>query len=351
MKSRHNQLGLSLVEVMIALVLGLILTLGVAQIFNGSQQSFRLAQASARTQESARVAVEILNREIRNADYWGCVKRGRVQSTVSTGTGYDVGVHGFTNVAAVQVAVAGAGGTAVANSHTLTIRGSNSDGIQFVDDAANTAALFKVSSVEGISKGDFLLLSDCGDGVLFQVSNEPNAANLQIEHLTGASLVPGNGTAITCPAGAPESASCFPKSFTSGEVYRPYIHHYEVRDVGGRRGLYLVDGGTEYELVDDIQDMRIQVGEASAVGDTEISAWKDASTAGIDFDKVLALRVSLLVRSPENNVVSSPQSLCYPAWATNCSPTNWTAPDRRKYEIFTTTTSIRNRLIPDITES
>lgn len=65
----NKQKGLSLIELMIALVLGLFLVAGVIQIFLGTSQTYRLTGDIARVQENARFALDILARDIRMAGY------------------------------------------------------------------------------------------------------------------------------------------------------------------------------------------------------------------------------------------------------------------------------------------
>ncbi|WP_210132248.1 PilW family protein [Stenotrophomonas rhizophila] len=68
-----RQAGLSLVELMIALVIGLILMLGITQIFIASHSASRLSEGVARAQENGRFALEFLERDIRMAGHTGCV--------------------------------------------------------------------------------------------------------------------------------------------------------------------------------------------------------------------------------------------------------------------------------------
>ena len=70
--SPSKQSGLSLIELMIALLLGTFLTVGLVQIFSSNSQSFRVVEASARAQESGRFGADILSRALRNAGFYGC---------------------------------------------------------------------------------------------------------------------------------------------------------------------------------------------------------------------------------------------------------------------------------------
>ena len=57
--------GISLVEIMIALVLGLFLMAGLLQVLSSSRMAYRLAEATARAQENGRYALQFLSREVR----------------------------------------------------------------------------------------------------------------------------------------------------------------------------------------------------------------------------------------------------------------------------------------------
>ncbi|NJD05835.1 MAG: hypothetical protein FIA97_04975 [Methylococcaceae bacterium] len=63
------QRGISMVEIMIALVLSLILSAGVIQVYLSSKQSYRTQEGYSRLQENARYAMETMTRFIRLAGY------------------------------------------------------------------------------------------------------------------------------------------------------------------------------------------------------------------------------------------------------------------------------------------
>jgi type IV pilus assembly protein PilW len=67
---RASQLGLTLVEMMVAMVLGLLILLAVSSIYLGSRQTFRLQDDNARLQETGRYALEVMGRSIRQAGFW-----------------------------------------------------------------------------------------------------------------------------------------------------------------------------------------------------------------------------------------------------------------------------------------
>jgi type IV pilus assembly protein PilW len=67
---RTNQSGLTLVELLIAMTLGLVILLAIGSIYLGSRQTFRMQDENARLQETGRYALEVLGRSIRQAGFW-----------------------------------------------------------------------------------------------------------------------------------------------------------------------------------------------------------------------------------------------------------------------------------------
>lgn len=68
-----RQFGVTLVELMVAMVIGLVLLLGLLQLFSASRAAYSTAEGLGRVQENARFAMEFLQRDIRMAGHFGCV--------------------------------------------------------------------------------------------------------------------------------------------------------------------------------------------------------------------------------------------------------------------------------------
>ncbi|WP_235872522.1 PilW family protein [Pseudoxanthomonas winnipegensis] len=78
---RRHALGLSLIELMIALLIGSILMLGVIQVFSASRNAYQLSQGMARVQENGRFAMDYLQRDVRMVGHYGCVNdQARLQT-------------------------------------------------------------------------------------------------------------------------------------------------------------------------------------------------------------------------------------------------------------------------------
>lgn len=67
-----RQQGLSLIELMIAILISSILLLGVLQLFSNTSDSDRTNSAMARVQESGRIALEVIGADARRTGYQGC---------------------------------------------------------------------------------------------------------------------------------------------------------------------------------------------------------------------------------------------------------------------------------------
>lgn len=66
---KRVQLGLSIVELLIALALGLLLMTGIIQVFIASRQTYATNEAMGRLQENGRFALDFIARNARNAGY------------------------------------------------------------------------------------------------------------------------------------------------------------------------------------------------------------------------------------------------------------------------------------------
>ncbi len=67
--NRKIEQGFSLIELMIAMLLGLILIAGVINLFLASSQTYRLQEAMFRVQESGRFALDVMLRDLRDAGF------------------------------------------------------------------------------------------------------------------------------------------------------------------------------------------------------------------------------------------------------------------------------------------
>ncbi|TLP77831.1 prepilin-type N-terminal cleavage/methylation domain-containing protein [Pseudomonas nitroreducens] len=70
--SLNRQRGLSMIELMVALLLSSLLLLGVMQMFSNSSLSDKTSSALTRVQDSGRVVLDLVSMDARRAGYQGC---------------------------------------------------------------------------------------------------------------------------------------------------------------------------------------------------------------------------------------------------------------------------------------
>lgn len=100
---RHH--GMTIIEVMIALTIGLLITAAIASMFISMSKSYKQNDAIARLQENARFALELMTQDLRHAGYFGNVAdpgfvnitRGPTTNVDSCGgtLGTTVGIYNF----------------------------------------------------------------------------------------------------------------------------------------------------------------------------------------------------------------------------------------------------------------
>jgi len=351
------QLGFTLVELMVSMTLGLILTAGLVQIFVSNKQSFVMSQALSNVQESGREGAMILAREIRNSDYWGCITAATsVKNNLNPGGTDDVldfsrGLEIYPDADGDNAIVDG--------SHVIVMRGIGGAPEVTVEKVpAGPAASLHVSDASLFERGDILLVSDCEHANIFQVTQANENGNDLVVHNTGGT----EGANAIAPGNA---SSDMPKKYSeNAKIYRPSVTRYSVQaDADGRRSLVveraLIAGsggaanqlGTPVELVGDIRDMRTHIG-VDTDGDGAINSWQDppaedAANAADVLAQTLAVKVSLLVRSRDDNVNDDAIEFCFPGWldCTSDATGLQTADDSALYRVYTMTASIRNRTL------
>lgn len=344
--SKSRQAGVSLVEFMVAGLIGLILTLGLFQIFISNRQAFDTTSASANVQETGRIAADVMTRSIRNADYWGCVDLANVFNNLDdTGSGYSADVLGFGAGVEGTDNNADTSDAIIDGTDTITLRGTRgSMGVQIDSAMAISSAILDVNSADGLSQGDIVLLSNCRGGDIFQISAITGSGNIQ--HNTGNSISPGNGkNSGPCGTGS-SSVNCLSQLYDVGaSVMLPYSETYFIgTGVSGEPALFMsagnMGGGSvgsvqTIELVQGVEDMQILYGE-DTTGDGTANAYRTAA-AVTDMQDVVSIRVSFLVRSTAENVLDSAQNLTFNGVAVDGS-------DRRLRRVYTMTSTLRNRM-------
>ncbi|WP_022940066.1 PilW family protein [Psychromonas hadalis] len=293
-----RQGGFSLIELMIAITLGLLVLFSVSQMFLASVQSMHLQNAFSRVQENGRISLELISRDIRGADFWGCLHNTSliVNHLDTTDSDYNAsanpsgqqGVTGGNDVTARTIATI----SVVDNTDTLTLRGARSfsDVKVITPFMATPSADINIVNGAGISKGDVVMISNCQGADLF---SDTDAASTILGH----NIAPPSAGAVK------NVTQAFSQTYTSSaQILVPYVKTYFVgTNIAGSTSLYVSEDGTAKELARGISDLQIMYGEDTD-GDNSADTFSTASGVG-DMNKVLSIRFELV--SKNSNGASS----------------------------------------------
>jgi type IV pilus assembly protein PilW len=337
--------GFTLIEIMIAMIIGLFLMGGVLQLFNGMRESSRLQEQAAYIQENGRLGIELLAKEIRNADYWGCTDASQVGSVINTdvSAGYDPDLHGAPG--ANGGGVNGTNNTGLNGSDTIVLRGLNSDNDIRVNKDQPQSATIQADSVGSLVRGDVVMITNCKGGDIFQVTNNPQTSGQQINHSTGGGVVsPGNVATYAIDGNTANNQSvcnnCLSQSYAGSGVVLGSMETTTFSIQTGASGipsLFMTNTSNctaGCELVEGVENMQVLFGEDTS-NNQSVNSYLTANNV-TNMENVIALKVSLLVRS-NAQITESDQTLAY-----NGATTTYTDGLLRK--VYSTTVTVRNRM-------
>ncbi len=358
--SMHHQRGFSLLELMIAVTLGIIIVGGVGTLFISNQQTNRTQEALSDTQESGRLAFEFIARDIRMAGSTGCPRTDRVANVLESKNSTTdwwadafgpsiIGYEGDKDLPGITTGTAS--GNRVAGTDAITIRHSDTSGFSIAEHNPN-AAQFKLNKPHTLKDNDVIVICDSAQASLFQITNA-NTANVTIVHNEGTGNV-GNcskflGHPDSCLANAKteKPRNCpdgfIPCEYTYGSdsslaLYQP-VAYFIGNNAAGNRSLYrvsLVAGATAtQELVEGVWDMQILYG-VDATGDRQVDNYLTANNVA-NWSQVVSVQVNLLSYSPTDNVAAGKQTYTYGFGTTTAT----TATDRRLRKDFSGTAFVR----------
>ena len=356
-----QQAGLSMVELMVAMTLGLLLTSAVLQIFINAKRTYELQQELSRIQENGRFAMEFLTRSVRQGDYWGCLKSGSLSAdNVFSTVAFPGGIEPFKGFYASNGVSSYDPPGDFPLPDLLTVRGGTEGGMPVIGTPGSsaTASTLKVPGFEHqsgitIKDGDIVLVSDCERSSIFQVTDKNTAgANKSLGHHCSPTYSPGNTVVDPSTGGCGASikftygtdATLFNFGSTKYWIREGYDSGGNTRGVpvlvrGSDLDTNLSTGGTE--LVEGIENMQLLLGyDTDNDGSVEYYAPPTASLA--DMDKVIAVQISLVARSLRNNLLTETTAIDF----NGLISASYSLPSTDRYlrKVFTTNVTLRNRL-------
>jgi type IV pilus assembly protein PilW len=330
-KRIQAQQGLSLIELMIAITLGLFLIGGLIQLFVNSKQSYRVQENISRLQENGRFAISFLVKDVRMADYWGCLRLPST-SNLSNNLNDHATFDDYISAVAGENNNTNAGDDVIDGTDTITVKGASGAGVYIREASLSNAASFKVEDNSGLRANNIVIVSDCIEGDLFQITNKPSTGG------AGFDTVIHNTDPVRSGPGNLDKP--LRKIYgTDAQVFKLNFATFFIKSNPNEiPSLYKrVNGGTAIELIEGIENMQILYGEDT--DDNNSPNYYVTADKVVEMNDVISIRISLLTRTIENNIAASP--VPYTIFGVKTTPPAGDLIIRRE---FTSTVAIRNRL-------
>lgn len=299
MNSGTQQGGFTLVELMIALVLGLVVVAATGSIFMSNKRLYGSTETVGRIQENQRVAFELLARDVREAAGTPCSAASPPVNMLQSGK--NTFWSSFGN------GLSGTDGGGTANDRVDLYMAN--DGDIEISSHTNPSAVLNVTNSTGIAVNDILMACNADVSIIFQATHLPSG---EIQHNGGGST--GNcgqefqhkepdlskcsgasamyGYCYVIPPGKKPGPGCHRVGQGPAVVVRLSVVRWEVRDNVLYRSVYYTDGtgiratpAEEIEVAEGITGLQLKYqSEGSAT-------FQDAPVA--DWKKVVAVQVTL----------------------------------------------------------
>lgn len=386
-RSATRQLGLSLVELMIAMTLGLIVLAGVLSLFMTNKQSYTLENAVAQIQEGGRFSLDFMRPQIRQAGYTGCANQSiwsnpnvnllkspaDIYNFAQAIQGYDYKNTGTNSIYTIptespaldtsaadwnpvlpaniwsSISSKIIPGSDIIMIHSVTAGGIDIDSFPGGGNSANvkvTAA--SASKLNGL-EGQIGYVTNCQDAAVFQITNVNVSSGTAVHSATG-TYSPGNISA------GKVGSFALPAQLYTMQTYVYFIGlgadsgpSLYMAVLSGNAANYVL--GTPQELVSGVENMQILYGvdtDADGIANQYVAASDIANWSNVS---IVSVRIGLLVRSdsgviPATNVADISQTkvindatITPPATAGTT-----TATTRRMRKIFVETITLRNHV-------
>ncbi|BAU47703.1 type IV pilus assembly protein PilW [Sulfurifustis variabilis] len=307
----RNMHGVNLVELMVAMTIGLLILAAVSTLLLDSKRSYVMQDGMARLQENARHAMQTIMRDLRMAGYYGCADEiTSVTNTLngsSGGEAFDVsnpiqGSDDRSNWYPLASPAVPPPTDMLAGTDAIAIRYLDPNTEVDVDEPfmpTTSAALH--TSGSGLKVGEIVFVNDCSAGALFQITGPGNmgdAVTGTVVHNTGSdgdSKVPGNSTK--------NLGKIFEDDAKIAKYYYA-LYYVKESEVSGQPALHritLITEGDEvktkeYELVEGIEDLQLLYGEDTVNGDRVPDVYRKANEV-TNWSNVVSARIGLVARS------------------------------------------------------
>ena len=340
-----SQRGLTLTELMVSVAISVAVLVALSNVYLGSRVAYRTNEALARVQETGRLALDWIARDLRSTGFAGCLSRGaQVEvysnprpaglSPLAVLRGYERAA-GFDYPAGIERLPGDVHSDVVRILAVDATARANIDGDS--DVAAATIAIR--DNQAGFERDDVLVVSDCRRAAVFTVTGvqskpvrlvhaaDRNGGLDTPTHLISPPFKARDGAFVarlgsaTYFIGRPKGSKEAPPS-----LYRAGLERTE-------------------KVVENVEDLDFVYGIDSD-GDGAVDRYLRADRVdAAQWDRVLSVRVGLVAVSVEAAVAGGEQAVQLrdidDDTVVDAQPVRG---DRRLRQVFTTTVSLRNRL-------
>jgi type IV pilus assembly protein PilW len=330
---RIKQQGLTLVELMISLLIGLVVAGAVTQVFLSNRVTFQLQDSMAKVQESGRLSLQYLTRELREA-----------------GSGLDFAVSTTPVVCMIDKdvcdgqLVSGLFGEIAPPTSTLAIPGSDiitigrGDGCDAQLDGTykpNTANFKANKFCPAMKKDGILMLVDFKHAVIFSVNNSPSVSNQTINHAGPANIVSNKLGGLVFDDGA-RVMGFSNNSYFVRNTGATDANGTPIRALAIRNNFAANPAASIVDIVDGVEDMRAFYGVPNSAGNALEYKRANAVTAANQWPDVRAVRIELLLVSDARAPGSEAQAINFGG--------NPVLADGRFRQVYSSVAAVRNRL-------
>ena len=334
-----TQTGISLVETLVALALGLTMVSVAFNLYVSNRSVFRQIESMTRLQESASITAALLGNDVRHAAGVLCRNRAPLTNllnnsgltTVNNYVAFANGLKGYESTQTDAIV-----GTTRLAGDSLSVYSANSGAVARVTASATRSLntyTFTVDDASNFTAGTVALACDYDRAVLFQVTQSTTATPNQITLSTNSTVTPGNcgiymkasasassGTVALPPCttvNAAYTASAASYTFGPGSHIGQHIFHHwyigrktstdatSLNNLALRRVTMKYNTtnnqlyGLDEEMVENVSDMQITylldvTGTGYPGATTYVSADKIT-----DWTRVIAVRMVLTLKSTE----------------------------------------------------
>lgn len=209
--------GVTLVELMVAMVLGLLVVGAAMSVFIANKKTYVAAENIGRLQEASRVAFELMARDIRETAVNDCGAdlsgAANVLNTPTAAWYTDVagGIRGYGATTAFADAAFGTGeAQRVAGTDALQLLAADATRATIQAHVPASARFGLNTTDHDLEAGDIAVACDPQHAAIFQVTGAAPGVNANIVHQTG------TGTPGNCSSGLGSPVACTP----TGTAYR-----------------------------------------------------------------------------------------------------------------------------------